>query len=104
MHAARAFVAGVIGALILSGLMLWMRAAGLPIHLEERLAEMFGVHAWILGSIAYLVFGGLVGLIYGALFEVINQAGIGPGVLIGAVHSIFAGFIWAMVHGPGRFW
>lgn len=104
MHTARAFGAGVIGALVLSGLMAWMRVAGLPIHLEERLAEMFGLHAWIVGFIAYLVFGGIVGLVYGGMFEVINQAGIGPGLLFGGIHSIFAGFIWAMVNGPGRFW
>lgn len=104
MHGARAFGAGVIGALVLSGLMLGMRAAGLPIHIEERLAEMFGLHAWIVGFIAYLVFGGLIGLIYGGLFEVINQAGVGPGALFGWIHAIFAGFVWAMVNGPGRFW
>lgn len=65
---------------------------------------MFGAQAWVLGFIVYLIVGGLVGLIYGGLFEVINQGGIGPGLFIGAVHSVFAGFIWAMVNGPGRFW
>lgn len=104
MHARRAFGAGVIGALVLAGSMGLMNAGGIPIHIERSLAQMFGAQAWVLGFIVYLIVGGLVGLIYGGLFEVINQGGIGPGLFIGAVHSVFAGFIWAMVNGPGRFW
>jgi len=105
VNPARAFVAGVIGALAMSLLMIWFRAIGVPLHLELRLAAMLGLHAWIVGLIAYLIVGGIIGLIYALVFEyVLNQAGIGAGLMVGACHSIFAGFIWAQFAGPGRFW
>ena len=105
MNAARAFAAGVAGALAMSLVMIWLRASGVPIHLELRLAAMFGTHAWLVGLIAFLVFGGITGLVYALVFEyILNEAGVGAGLLVGACNAIFAGFIWSLVPGPGRFW
>jgi hypothetical protein len=105
VNPARAFVAGVAGAIVMSLLMIWLRAIGIPIHLELRIASMLGLHAWVVGLIAYLLIGGIVGLIYALVFEyILNDAGIGPGLMVGACHSIFAGFIWSQLTGPGRFW
>jgi len=101
----RAFVAGVIGAIAMSLLMIWLRAIGIPLHLELRLASMLGMQVWAVGFVAYLIIGGITGLIYALAFEyILNEAGIGPGLMVGACHSIFAGFIWAQLSGPGRFW
>ncbi|HWK12239.1 MAG TPA: hypothetical protein VNR64_19415 [Vicinamibacterales bacterium] len=105
MNPARAFVAGVIGALAMSLLMIGLRAIGVPLHLEVQLAAMIGVHAWIVGLMLYLLIGGIVGLIYALVFEyVLNEAGVGPGLMVGACNAIFAGFIWSQLAGPGRFW
>lgn len=105
MNATRAFVAGIIGALALSLIMIWLRAIGVPIHLELQLASVLGTHLWIVGLIAYLIIGGITALIYALVFEyILNEAGIGAGLLVGACHTIFAGFIWAHLPGPGQFW
>jgi hypothetical protein len=105
VNPARAFVAGVVGAAVMSLLMVWFRAIGVPLHLELQLAAMLGVHVWIVGFIAYLLIGGIVALIYALVFEyILNEAGVGPGLMVGACHSIFAGFIWSQLRGPGQFW
>ena len=89
----------------MSAMMVAMRAAGIPIHLELRLAAMLGTRAWSVGFIAYLLIGGVLALFYAVVFElVLNQAGVGPGLLVGACHTILAGFVWAIVDGPGPFW
>jgi hypothetical protein len=81
------------------------RAAGTPIHPELRLAAAVGTYSSLVGFIMYLLSGGVFALGYAAVFEyVLNQSGIGPGLLIGACHTIFAGFFWATVAGPGPFW
>jgi hypothetical protein len=101
----RAFAAGLIGAALMSLIMIVFRTTGTPIHLELRLAAMVGTHIWIVGFLLYLLVGGVCALGYAVVFEyVLNQAGIGPGLLIGACHTIFAGFFWANVAGPGPFW
>ena len=105
MNPGRGFAAGVIGAVVMSLIMNGVRATGTPIHLELRLAATAGTHIWVVGFVLYLLVGGVLALGYAAVFEyVLNQAGIGPGLLIGAYHTILAGFFWASVTGPGPFW
>ena len=105
MNAGRAFVAGVVGALVMSLIMVMLRAAGVPLHIELRLAAALGTRIWAIGFVAHLVIGGLIGLAYAIVFEyLIETSGVGPGVLLGAVNTILAGFAWALVGGPGRFW
>ena len=105
MNPGRAFIAGVIGALAMSVIMIWLRAIGVPIHLELKLAAMLGTSLWIVGLVAYLLIGGVLALGYAVVFEyVLNQAGIGAGLLVGACHTIAAGFVWSQLTGPGPFW
>jgi hypothetical protein len=105
VNPARAFLAGIVGAVAMSLLMIWLRAIGIPLHLELRLASMIGLHAWMPGLVASLIIGGVVGLVYALVFEyILNQAGVGAGLMVGACHAIFAGFIWAQLPGPGQFW
>lgn len=105
MNPGRAFAAGIIGTVLMSLIMVVFRATGTPIHIELRLAATVGTHTWVVGFLLYLLLGGVFALGYAAVFEyALNQAGIGPGLLIGACHTIFAGFFWANVAGPGPFW
>ena len=105
MNTSRAFVVGLIGTAIMSLIMLGLRAAGLPLHIEARLAALVGTNAWVAGLAIYLLVGGLVALAYAAVFEWgLHQAGVGPGLLLAACNTIVAGFVWAYVAGPGKFW
>ena len=105
MHPGRAFVAGVVGALAMSLVMVGVRAAGIPLHIESQLAAALGTNAWIVGLLAHLVIGGALGILYGMAFElVLHQSGVGPGVILGAYNTIIAGFVWAAIGGPGHFW
>ena len=105
MNTGRAFVAGVIGALVMSFIMIGLRAAGIPLHIESQLAAVLGTRVWAVGFAAHVIIGGLIGLAYAVVFEfVLNEAGVGPGILVGACNTIFAGFVWAALGGPGSFW
>lgn len=105
MHYGRAFLAGVVGALAMSLVMAFLRAVGIPVHIEAQLATVLGTKAWIVGFAAHLLIGGAVGVGYGIMFErVLPESGVGLGVLLGAINTIFAGFAWAVIGGPGRFW
>jgi hypothetical protein len=82
-----------------------LRAVGVPLHMELWLAAALGTHTWLIGFLAHLLLGGLIGLAYAVVFEwVIDSSGVGQGILLGAINTIFAGFGWAMIGGPGVFW
>jgi hypothetical protein len=105
VNAQRAFVAGVVGALAMSLIMVLLRAIGIPLHIESQLAAALGSRLWGVGLAAHILIGGVLGLAYAIVFELaFNQAGVGPGVLLGACNTIFAGFVWAALGGPGSFW
>jgi len=85
--------------------MLLLRTAGLPLDIDTQLAALVGASSWVVGFALYLLIGGAVALIYAVIFEwAFNQAGVGPGLLLGAWHTIVAGFVWASTSDPGRFW
>jgi|SRR6476661_3385817 len=89
----------------MSVIMELFRVVGVPLHMEMRLAAALGTHTWLIGFITHLLLGGLIGLAYATVFEyVIQTSGVGPGMLLGAVNTIFAGFAWYFIGGPGRFW
>jgi hypothetical protein len=89
----------------MSSIMLLLRAIGVPLHIEVRLAALVGSSLWIVGFAIYLLVGGLLGIVYALVFEyVLNEAGAGPGLILGACNTIVAGFFWAPLNGPGRFW
>jgi hypothetical protein len=105
VNTVRAFVAGVIGTVIMSLIMISLRAIAVPLHVEHRLGAAVGFGAGVPGLIVYVVIGGVLALAYAAIFEwVLHQAGVGPGLLLGACNAVFAGFFWAQLSGPGPFW
>jgi len=105
MHAGRAFVAGIAGALVMTLVMLWFRTLGSPLGIESRLAMLLGTRVWAVGFAAHLLIGGALAVVYALVFEyVLHQSGIGVGLILGAYNTIFAGFVWAALGGPGAFW
>lgn len=105
MNGGRAFIAGVIATAVVSAVMVGLRAVGLPLHIEASLAALVGTHISIVGFLLYLLIGGAIAILYAFVFEfVLNQAGVGAGLMVGACNTIAAGFIWSLVNGPGRFW
>ena len=82
-----------------------LRAAGIPLHIESQLATLLGTSSWLAGLTAHLLIGGVLGMVYGLAFElVLLETGFGPGILLGAINTVLAGFIWAAIGSPGRFW
>lgn len=105
MHQGRAFVAGVVGAVVMTLLFVWFTAAGIPLPIDTRLAALLGTRVWAVGFVAHLLVGGVLGVVYAFVFEhVVHQSGVGVGMMIGAYNTIFAGFVWAVLGGPGPFW
>jgi hypothetical protein len=105
MHTGRAFMAGIGGALVMTIVMLGFASMGIHVAIESRLAAVLGLGTWAVGFAAHLLIGGLIGLAYAYIFEhVLHQSGIGVGLLLGACNTIFAGFVWAALGGPGAFW
>jgi hypothetical protein len=105
VNTGRAFVSGIVAAAIATGVILLLRTTGLSLDIDTRLAAMFGASSWIVGVAIYLLIGGVIALAYAAFFEwALHQPGVGPGILIGAWHTILAGLAWAGTADPGKFW
>ncbi len=106
MRAGLAFWAGVIGAAVMV-LGMWIaRALDLTgFNFGYFWGSLFTgtttVASWILGFIITLILGGLIALIYAAVFEAIGRSSWGWGVLGGVVHLIIGGLVigWiSLVH------
>ena len=105
MHAGRAFIAGIVAAVVMTVLMIWFRTIGIPLQIESQLASVLGTRVWAVGFAAHVLIGGALGIAYAFVFEhVLHQSGTGAGLLLGAYNTIFAGFVWAAIGGPGWFW
>jgi hypothetical protein len=105
VNVGRAFVAGIVGALVMGLIMELLRLAGVPLQIPSQLGAALGTRIWAVGFAAHLLIGGLLGLVYAFVFEyVLHEAGVGPGALLGACNTIFAGFVWSALGGPGSFW
>jgi hypothetical protein len=105
VYARRAFIDGIVAAAVANGVMVLLRTLGLRLDIDTQLAALFGMSSWVVGLALYLLIGGAFALVYAVIFEwALNQAGVGPGLLLGAWHTIVAGFIWASTTDPGRFW
>jgi hypothetical protein len=105
VNTGRAVAAGIVAAAVVSVIVLVLRPVGVPLDIFPRLAERFGGSSWVMGLTLYVLIGGGVALAYAAFFEfALHQAGVGPGLLLGACNTIIAGFLWARGSDPGKFW
>jgi hypothetical protein len=100
MRAGSAFLTGVIAAAVMVGLMAVARGVGITnldvVMIRGALATgAVSGGAWVLGFIIQLIVGGLIALIYAAVFEAIRASNWGLGLLGGIIHTIIAGFVIA---------
>lgn len=102
MKHGHAFVAGVIGGVVVSAITALARALGVPVNFELLLGTILGhppsLATWLAGLAAHLLFAGLVGLIYGWGFETLSgRADWRVGLAFGGVHAIVAGvLLWVL--------
>src|SRR5918996_2950090 len=102
MNYKKAFVAGVIGAAVMSIIMAMARAMGMPANLEMMLGTMMGgppsAMTWMMGLIIHLIAGGIFALIYAVGFKYwTHRADWLVGLGFGVIHTLFSGLLLAMM-------
>jgi hypothetical protein len=102
MKIGRAFLGGMIGALVMTAVAGILRLVGMPINLEMMQGSMLlgtvSPAAWVLGLVVHLIIGGVIGIVYAAIFEyAMHHASAGLGLAIGAVHAVISGIFLAFV-------
>jgi hypothetical protein len=117
MKVFRALLAGIAGALAMSGTMFLIRQFGINVSLEMLLGSLLedqtGLSIWMSGFILHLAIGVVIALLYAFVFEVLETWGPLLGGGLGLAHGLMAGLfmsaISAMnpvvpnVHAPGAF-
>jgi hypothetical protein len=103
MKTGKAFLAGVLGAVVMSGI-LWIarNAMGIPAHMEMMLGTMVvqkaALTAFLIGFGIHVLIGGVLALVYAWGFEhVTHRAGWLVGAGFGLVHATISGLGMAMV-------
>lgn len=98
----RAFFAGVIGGGVMT-LLLWMaRATGMTqMNLSMMMGAMFtqdvNATTWWVGFFMHLMISGLIGIVYGLVFEAWGASSWWRGVVIAIPHIIVTGvFMWML--------
>jgi hypothetical protein len=98
MRAGLAFWAGVLGAVVMV-LGMWIAygagATGFSFGWwwGSMVVGTTGGGAWILGFVIQLILGGLIGLLYAAIFEGIGRSNWGWGLLGGFIQLVIGGFV-----------
>lgn len=96
MNMKRAFLAGVVGGLVMAVI-----AKLGPVSLEMLLGTFLlprGVGAWVLGLVLHLAISGAIALLYGLGFErITHRAGPGIGAAFSLVHFAVAGLALAAI-------
>ncbi|WP_157070181.1 hypothetical protein [Sandaracinus amylolyticus] len=90
MNIRRAFLAGVLGGVVMAVL-----GKVVPVQLETILGTFFlprGVGAWVLGLVLHLLISGAIALLYGLGFErITHRATAGIGVVFSILHVVIGG-------------
>lgn len=102
MNKSTGFVAGVVGAAVMTVLMALGRRMGLPINLEMMMGSLLtgetGETTWLIGLLMHFVAGGIIGTIYAALIHGrTTSANTGAAVGIAAVHTLISGVAMGVV-------
>lgn len=103
MKTGKAFLGGMIGAVVMSAI-LWIARnwLGIPAHMEMMLGTMVvstpALTAWLVGFGIHVLIGGVLALIYAWGFEhVTHRAGWMVGLGFGLIHATISGLGMAMV-------
>lgn len=103
MKKRKAFLAGVIGAAVMS-VILWAarNLMGIPAGIEMMLGTLVvpnaALTAWLVGFAIHLLLGGVLALVYAWAFEnVTHRAGWIVGAGLGLVHAVISGLGMAVV-------
>ncbi len=113
----RALLAGIAGALAMSGTMFLLRQFDINISLENLLgsliADKTGLSLWMSGFILHLVIGVVMALLYAFVFELLQNWGTLIGGGLGLAHGLMAGLFMSAIpamnpiipnaHAPGAF-
>lgn len=103
MNYGRAFLAGVIGGVVMSLVMAMARNfMGMEVHLEMMEGTMLGLQpgttTWVIGFVMHLIISGIIGIIYAFGFEYItHRAGWLMGAAFSIVHGLIAGVLFTMI-------
>jgi len=98
----QAMIAGVVGALVMSGVMLLLRMAGLNISLEALLGSMVSQYVsapvFLIGFLIHLCVGAVAAIVYAGIFEfAIQRAGVLAGAGIGLCHGLLTGLVMSAI-------
>lgn len=98
MNWGSAIGAGLLGAVVMTAILLVLRALGVtPMNLEMMLGTLFtaspGLGSWVLGLALHLAAGALFGVVYGGIMEAARRRGPGVGVAISVPHAILSGLV-----------
>jgi hypothetical protein len=101
MRTARAAIAGVIGAAVMSLAMAICRLMGVNANLESLIGSVFGVEgslAWIAGFIVHLTVGAVAAIVYAVGFEyALQRSGPLAGAAFGLAHGLLAGLFMSAI-------
>src|SRR5918994_6308722 len=103
MNFGRAFLAGIVGGLVMTIIMVFVRATMMPEANPEMLwGTMTGSEpsttTWIIGLIIHLVVSGVIALIYALGFEfVTHRAGVLIGLGFAIIHMIIGGIVMGLM-------
>ncbi len=103
MNFGKAFLAGVIGGVVMTVLMFMGRMMGMTeMNLEMAMGSMMTQSvssiSWIIGFVMHLMISGLIALVYAYGFEYItHKAGWLTGAGFAVIHTIIAGIFMGMM-------
>jgi hypothetical protein len=102
MNWGNAIGAGILGAVVMTAILLVVRALGAtPMNLEMMLGTLFtaspGLGSWFLGLAIHLTAGALFGIVYAAIMETARRRGPGVGAAIAVPHTILSGLLLPVV-------
>jgi hypothetical protein len=93
MKVFHALLAGIAGALAMSGAMFLLRQAGINVSLEALLGSMIttSLPPWTTGFLIHLTIGAVMAFLYGIAFEIVQKSGVVMGGGLGVAHGLMAG-------------
>jgi hypothetical protein len=99
MKIQRTLLAGISGAVVMSTVMVVLRAFGLHVSLEEVLGTLVpGVPPFAAGFVLHLVVGVAAAVVYAGIFEfALQTSGPLPGAGVGLSHGLLAGLSMSVI-------